>query len=50
MYGIHPQLLADRKEDRRKDQTGRCHIHECTDNQQKDIDDKENDVTVIADA
>ena len=50
MYGIHTQLLADRKEDRREDQTGRRHIHERTDNQQKDIDDKENNVSVIADA
>ena len=38
------------QEDRRKDQTRRRHVHECTDDQKKNIDDKENDITVITDA
>ena len=44
--GIDAQRVADRKEDRREDKAGRCHIHECSYDQQQEVDDQKDDVFV----
>ena len=49
MNGVHSQCLTDRQKDRGKDQACRCHIHKSTYDQQQDIDNKQDHVTVIAD-
>ena len=49
MNGVHSQCLTDRQKDRGKDQARRCHVHKSTYDQQQDIDNKQDHVTVIAD-
>ena len=44
---MHTQCGHDRKEDRREDQYGRSHIHECADDEQQHIDQKEDHDRVI---
>jgi len=47
MDDIHTKSQTHRKEDRRKDQDSRCHIHECADDQQDHVDQKQDDVFII---
>lgn len=46
---VHSECCTYRKKDWCKDQTGWCHIHECSNYKKDDIDQKEDDIFVAAD-
>ena len=48
--GIHSQRLTNRKENRCKNQTGRSHVHKGSHNQQKNVNNEENHISIVADS